>query len=121
MEESREPRGVANPSVVDLIEPDRETGDVVLVMLEERGWSDDIGRLRELEDKLNAYFVFVLDGYLVREYPEYEGRPVRIQLDCSAPPPPGSRAAGMLTAARNYAAASDVHFALHVVAEPATA
>ena len=115
MGEEQLERGVANPSVVDLIEIDDETGEVVLVMIEERDWSDDFARLKQLEDKINAYFVFVLDGFLVREYPEYEGRVVRLQLDCRGAPPPGSRAQGMLTAARNYASANDLNFRVRVV------
>jgi hypothetical protein len=107
-------RGVANPNVIDLITPDSDSGQVVLVMLEERAWSDEYARLKQLEDKINAYLVFVLDGFLHEQYPEYEGRAVRIQLDCAAEPPAGSRAAAMLTAARNYAAANDLHFAVNV-------
>jgi len=105
-------RGVANPSVIDLITPDAESGEVVLVVLEDRGWSDAPERLKQLEDKLNAYFVYVLDGFLVRQYPRYEGRGVRIQIESPTPPTPGSRTAAMLTAARNYAAANDLNFEL---------
>jgi hypothetical protein len=115
MAEEGPERGVANPSVVDLITPDPETGEVVVVMLEERDWSDDYPRLKQLEDKINAYLVFVLDGFLLREYPEYEGRQVRIQLDCRMPPPRASRSESMLIAARNYASANDVNFAVRVV------
>ncbi|MFQ5697902.1 MAG: DUF6572 domain-containing protein [Myxococcota bacterium] len=105
-------RGVANPSVIDLITPEAESGEVVLVVLEDREWSDAPERLKQLEDKLNAYFVYVLDGFLVRQYPRYEGRGVRIRVESSTPPAPGSRTAAMLTAARNYAAANDLNFEL---------
>jgi hypothetical protein len=112
MAEEQPQRGVENPSVIDLITPDPETGEVVLSMLEQREWSDDYARLKQLEDKINAYLVFVLDGFLVSEYPEYEGRPVRIQLDCSQTPPSDSRTESMLIAARNYASSNDVNFAI---------
>jgi hypothetical protein len=112
MAEERPARGVQNPNVIDLIRPDPETGEVVLIMLEERDWSDDYERLKQLEDKINAYLVFVLDGFLVSQYPEYEGRPVRIQLDCGATPPSNSRTESMLIAARNYACSNDVNFAV---------
>jgi hypothetical protein len=115
MAEERPARGVENPNVIDLISPDPETGEVVLVMLEQRDWSDDYARLKQLEDKINAYLVFVLDGFLLSEYPEYEGRAVRIQLDCSEAPPSDSRAESMLIAARNYASSNDVNFAIRLL------
>ncbi len=37
-EGSREPRGVHNPRVVDLVRLDAERDEVVLLMLEERAW-----------------------------------------------------------------------------------
>jgi hypothetical protein len=47
--EKREPRGVHNPRVIDLITPDPSSGEVVLVMLEERPWQSDPDQLRQLE------------------------------------------------------------------------
>lgn len=112
MSSDLQPRGVANPSVIDLITPDAESGEIVLVVLEDRGWSDAPERLKQLEDKLNAYFVYALDGFLVRQYPRYEGRGIRIQVESQTPPAAGSQAGAMLSAARNYAAAHDLGFAL---------
>ena len=47
-EAERQPRGVHNPHVVDLITDDPSTGEVVLVMLEERRWGTSADQLREL-------------------------------------------------------------------------
>ena len=112
-EPAREPRGVHNPRVVDLIELDRETGEVVLVMLEERPWGSDPAQLRQLEAKLNSYLSYVLDGFLSRHYPEYEGRSVRFELHCAAPPRDEERP--FLTAARNFAAGEGIGFAVAAI------
>ena len=50
--EEREKRGVFNPRVVDLISVDPDTGEVVLLMIEERDWSGGDTQLREVEAKL---------------------------------------------------------------------
>jgi hypothetical protein len=101
-------RGVENPNVVDLISPDPETDEVVLTVLEERAWGVSSTQLHELQDKLNNYLGYVLDGFLAREYPEYEGKPVRFELDCREPP--RDTETGFLTAFRNYAEAEKIRF-----------
>ncbi len=111
-----EPRGVFNPRVVDLIELDRETGEVVLVMLEERPWGSDPAQLRQLEGKLNSYLSYVLDGFLASQYPDYAGRRVRFQLDCPAPPREEERP--FLTAARNFAASEGIRFVVKAIPLP---
>jgi hypothetical protein len=106
----REPRGVHNPRVVDLIELDRGTGEVVLVLLERRPWGSDPAQLRQLEAKLNSYLSYVLDGFLARDYPQYAGRRARFELHCAEPPRGEERA--FLTAARNFAAGEGIGFAV---------
>lgn len=88
----RPARGVQNPEIVDLITKDSRRNQVVLVLIEDRGW--DLGRdqLEQLNDKLGNYFVYVLDGHLEEQYPQYAGMPVRIQLDTTAEPCPEARA-----------------------------
>ena len=75
--EEREPRGVHNPRVIDLITPDAATGEVVLVMIEDRPWQSDPEQLRQLEAKFNAYLEYALGGHLAKQYAEYAERPVR--------------------------------------------
>ena len=50
----REPRGVFNPRVVDLVSFDAERDEVVLLMLEERAWGSDPEQLRQLEKMYKA-------------------------------------------------------------------
>ena len=67
-EQAQEARGVHNPRVVDLIHLDEATGEVVLLMLEERPWGSDPEQLRQLEAKFNAYLEYVLGGHMVKQY-----------------------------------------------------
>ncbi len=69
-----------DPAIVDLVVARRD-GTIVLSMWEERPWDGSDDRLRELEEKVNAYLVFVLDGHMRREHPDIEARRVLIRLD----------------------------------------
>ena len=108
----REPRGVQNPRVVDLITEDAAADEVVLVMLEERPWDTVPGQLRQLEDKFNSYLEYVLGGHLAQQYPTYEGRRVRFQLECAENPRPADRP--FFTAVENFAAAEGIRWVVQV-------
>lgn len=103
-------RGVENPGVVDLISRDDDTGEVVLTIVEERAWGSVRTQLPELQDKLNSYLGYVLDGFLVKEYPQYEEHPVRFELDCAAEP--RAEEQGFMTAFRNYADTQGIRFVI---------
>jgi hypothetical protein len=81
-------RGVENPEIIDLITFDSASGEVVLAILEKRPWKADAQQLSQHDEKLNRYMVYILDGHLARQYPQYVGKPVRIQLDSVEPPTP---------------------------------
>src|SRR6267142_2413984 len=104
--ERREPRGVHNPRVIDLITPDPSSGEVVLVMLEERPWESEPEQLRQLEAKFNAYLEYALGGHLAVQYAEYAERPVRVQLECAENPRPADNA--FFTAIANFAEAEGI-------------
>ena len=114
----KEPRGVFNPRVVDLIEDDPANDEVVLVMLEERPWGSDPQQLRQLEAKFNAYLSYVLGGYLVKQYPQYADRGVRFQLDCVENPRAEDQA--FFTAMSNFAAGEGIRMVVRVVQRAAT-
>jgi hypothetical protein len=78
--------GVQNPKVMDLITEDRASGKVVLVMVERRPWNGGPQQLREIEEKINRYLGYALDGFLVEQYPQYHGKTVEIRLECAEPP-----------------------------------
>lgn len=79
--------GVANPGVLDALAEDRSTGEVVLIMFEPRPWNLGDEQLFQLQEKLNAYMSFALDGELAEQLPQLANHPVRVQLNCAEPPP----------------------------------
>lgn len=78
--------GVQNPSVIDLIASDPKSDSVVLVMTERRPWGASSQQFKQIEEKVNRYMGYALDGFLVEHYPQHEGKPVRIRLDCAEAP-----------------------------------
>jgi hypothetical protein len=105
--------GVHNPAIVDLIELDRETGHVVLAMIERRGWECSPGQFKQIEEKLNRYMGYVLDGHLTSHYPQYEGKPVRIRLDCVHAP--AGEAVAFLEAAQRSVREYGLEFLVKVI------
>jgi hypothetical protein len=79
--------GIANAAVLDALAEDKVTGEVVLVMFEPRPWTLGDQQLFQLQEKLNAYLSFALDGELAEQLPQFAERPVRVQLNCAEPPP----------------------------------
>jgi hypothetical protein len=67
-------------------------------MREPREWSHGDRQLFQLQEKLNTYLSFALDGEMAAEHPEWADRPLRVQLDCVAPP--SERAERMLSSVR---------------------
>jgi hypothetical protein len=112
MGDEPEPRGVHNPRVVDLIAPDPERDGVELLMLETRAWGDDPQQLRQLESKFNSYLAYVQSGQLGRDYPEYDAKPVRFRLECTAPAQ--GEVGQMLAAMRDFAAGEGIDFVVTV-------
>jgi hypothetical protein len=68
-------------------------------MIERRGWGSLV-QLKQLEEKINRYLGYVLDGYFADQYPDYRDRAAALRLDCAEEPPAGE-AAEFLEAARD--------------------
>ncbi|HEX8310643.1 MAG TPA: DUF6572 domain-containing protein [Chthoniobacteraceae bacterium] len=79
-------RGVEHAGVIDLLIHDEKQDEVALVMLEPRAWDGSELRLFQLQEKINAYLSFILDGEMAETYPTLMGKPLRLQLDCVTPP-----------------------------------
>jgi hypothetical protein len=80
------PRGVQHAGVIDLLTHDARNGWVTLVMIEPRPWDGSEERLFQLQEKLNAYVSFALDGELAESYPAIADLPLRIILECATYP-----------------------------------
>ena len=71
---------VSDLKVIDFVSHDPKTNTVVLSMVEEREWGDSGQLLPDLQEKLNTYLAYALDGQLSDDYPEMRGKPVTIRL-----------------------------------------
>ena len=109
---------VENPNIVDLIEVAPESGQVVLAMIERREWDNGPQQFRQIEEKINRYMGYVLDGHLTSHYPQYKGRSVRIRLDCVQAPCGG--AVAFVTAAERAVLAHGLEFVVNVTPARAT-
>ena len=116
-EEARQQRGMHNPQIVDLITPDESTGEVVLVMLEERPWNSVPDHMRQVEAKFNAYLEYVLGGHFVKQYPQYEGVNVCFRIDCVENPPAKDNA--FFNAMSNFAAGEGLRLVVAVMQQDA--
>jgi len=106
--------GVQNPMIMDLITLDPTTDCVVLVMMERRAWGADPRQLQQIEEKINRYLGYVLDGFLVQQYPQYSGKSVQLRLDCAEAP--HGVAASFVEAAQRATYAHGIEFVVNVTA-----
>ena len=100
--------GVENAKIVDLIEVDPLTDEVVLVMIERRPWGADPRQFQQIEEKINRYLGYALDGHLAEHYPQYQGKQVHLRLDCAEAP--AGEALRFVAAAQHAASAHGVAF-----------
>ena len=72
--------------VIDLVSHDPKSDAVVLSMVEDRDWGNKGELLLDLQEKLNTYLAFVLDGKLEQQYPAMKGKKVRFRLHSQQAP-----------------------------------
>jgi hypothetical protein len=77
--------GIADTNTIDLVGQDAD-GAYLLIMIEDRPWVTDPDQAAQLQEKINSYAGYILDGSLARQYPETEARMVCIRLDCLEAP-----------------------------------
>jgi hypothetical protein len=80
--------GLSSPGVLDALVHDQGANRVILAMFERRPWDLGDEQLWQLQEKLNAYVSFVLDGEMAELHPELLGKPVCLQLRTVHPPSP---------------------------------
>lgn len=73
--------------VLDAVGSDRETGEVVLSIIDGWDWSEERAHLLTLEAKLNAYFGFVESGQIAEVEPAWRSSGARIEVIFRHPPP----------------------------------
>jgi len=84
----RRPMGLEHPAVLDAFAHDKRRDTLVLAMYETRPWTGDEAHILQLQEKLNAYASFILDGEMAEAFPQFVGKPVEIQLRTRHQPDP---------------------------------
>jgi len=105
-----ETRGVEHAAVIDLMTHDAHSDEVELVMFEPRAWAGGEAQLFELQEKMNAYLSFALDGEFAETYPQLVEKPLRVVLHCQTEPPPA--AVEFLAAVREQIALQGIDLAV---------
>jgi len=102
-------------NVIDALAHDPATDDVVMTMVEPRPWDESDARVFELQEKMNSYLSFVLDGELNEQLPQLAGKRVRLQLDCLQPP--NQKVAHFIEIIQRQVALLGLEFAVRVVSD----
>ena len=93
-------------SVIDMIARDSKTDAVVLVMHQPNVWDGSDAQLHELQERLNAYVSFLIDGELAETHPELAGKHARIEVHCADMP--DARAIDLLGAIHDQLAFQEI-------------
>lgn len=80
--------GLEHPGVLDALAHDPTSNRLILAMYERRPWTGGDAQLFQLQEKLNAYLSFALDGELREAFPQFAEVPVQIQLRTVHTPEP---------------------------------
>ena len=72
--------------VIDVIAHDAKTDTAVLVMNEAHTWDGSDAQLHELQERLNTYASFLLDGEFAETHPELAKKQARVEVRCTSMP-----------------------------------
>lgn len=77
---------VMNMTDIDVVAYNPVSQKAILVIIETQPWNGNEQRIFDLQDKINAYMEFIVDGHLKRKYPNIKNDHVSIQIDCCFEP-----------------------------------
>jgi hypothetical protein len=107
--------GLPFAHIIDLVAHDPATDEVALVMTEDRRWTGGAPQLFQLQEKINAYLSFALDGEMAEAYPQFQRKLVRLQLDTVFPLSHDAEA--MIDVVRRQIAFQGLRFEVRVTGE----
>ena len=76
----------ARTGIIDVIAHDPKTDEAVLVMKEQRQWTNTAEQLHDLQERFNAYVSFLLDGEMTEAHSELASKKARIEVRCAHMP-----------------------------------
>ena len=77
--------------VIDALGIDETSGRVILVIRHDGPWEGSSAQLYLLQEKLNAYLSFALDGEMADAHPEFARRPLGLLIETTTTPDPRTR------------------------------
>lgn len=80
------PRGIENPTVIDMVVLAPKNEAIELIMLQTRPWDGSAALVLKMQEKWQHYVGFAIHGGLERSYPDYAHLPWRVVLDCTSEP-----------------------------------
>ncbi len=119
--ENRPPAGsgIERTGMLDAFAHDTREDLLVLAMFETRPWEHGEKQLYQLQEKLNAYVSFILDGEMKDTFPHLAEKAVRIELRTSYEP--SRRAMEFLGRARDQLALQEIGLEVVLIGEQAEA
>jgi hypothetical protein len=99
-------------NVIDAIGLDETSGRVHLVIHHDDPWDGSDAQLYLLQEKLNAYLSFALDGEMADSSPEFADRPVAVVIQTPTSPDP--RTLHLLTLVRKQIEFQDITLAVRI-------
>lgn len=73
-----------NVQQIDLIGLDKQSGNVIISIIDDITWQDEYTNLSLLQDKINNYLRFVENGKLLTAYPDAVGRKIVLKVFSSS-------------------------------------
>lgn len=74
--------GLGAPGIVDAVAYEEKSAIYRLVLVVDAPWDHSTAQLKALQEKLNAYIGFALDGAMAEAYAGSEGKDVAIRVQC---------------------------------------
>lgn len=105
--------GLEHPHILDAIAHGPAPDEITLIMLERRPWSGSDQQLFQLQEKINAYLSFALDGEMAEMAPEFSQKKIKLQLHCVAMP--DERTVQFLSYVRDQIALQSIEFEVRVL------
>jgi hypothetical protein len=86
------PNGLAHPTIIDLVTCEPGQDHVTLVIVQDAEWPRGEALQKAFAHKVNTYLSFAKLGTMFRDFPESQGRALRVQVMAKRTPTPEARA-----------------------------